>query len=151
MKKYLLLITVLISSHCFSQRNYPQKVLTDFDTHCKKEWTKRGELDKEMYNYCVEREKEGYDKMKRLEVKYKNYNWLQNLKSNIITEWTKAGVTEWRMVGYTLEKEIDAFLDIQYGLAHNEFSKLKYENCYAYWKTSNPAKYWSMTLFCLKN
>jgi hypothetical protein len=132
-------------------QNYPQKVLADFDAHCKKEWTKRGVLDKRMYDYCVKQEKEGYDKMKYLEEKYKKYSWLQDLKSSIITEWTNAGVTRWRMVGYTLEKEIDAYLDIQYGLTHSEFSKSKYESCYSKWKKSRPDCYWSMTLHCLKN
>lgn len=150
--KIFFLIISLILFYQFSMgQSYPQKVLTDCDSYCKKEWTKRGELDERMYNYCVQKEKEGYDKMRGLEQKHKSYPWVEKLKNDIITKWSKSGVTQWQMVGYNLEKEIDAYLDIEYGLNNGEFEKDVYNTCYSKWEEAYPPSIWTMTLNCLKN
>ena len=153
-KIYQFLIVIIAINFTFipfsKAQTYPKTVLKDMDTHCRAEWTKRGELDKRMYDYCIKQEKEGYDEMLYIIEKNKNYEWLQDLKSDIIIKWTKAGVTQWRMVGYALEQELDAYLDLQYGLSHGEFNKADYNVCYTKWRESKPADVWGMTLHCLK-
>ena len=150
-KNISLIISLILLCQFTHGQNYPQKVLTDCDSHCKKEWTKRGVLNERLYNYCIEREKAGYDKMRELEQKYTSFTWVEKLKNDIITYWTKAGVTEWQMVGFSLEKEIDAYLDIDYGLKNGEFKKDDYNACFSKWKEARPESVWTMTRYCLKN
>ena len=149
-KNFPLIISLTLFCQFTHGQNYPQKVLTDCDSHCKKEWTKRGVLDEKMYNYCIGQEKEGYDKMRELEQKYSSFTWVEKLKNDIIKQWTEAGVTQWRMVGAILEKEIDAYLDIDYGLKNGEFKKDVYNACYSEWIEASPASVWSMTRYCLQ-
>ena len=150
-KIFFLIITLILFFEFSNAQTYPQEVMKDINSHCKKKWTKRGALDQEMFDYCVTQEKEGYDNLKFLETKYKSFEWLKNLENSIKLYWTKEGIIDWEMVHYSLNNEIEAFLNIEYGLSHGEFKKETYNSCYAMWKESSPQSVWSMTEYCLKN
>jgi hypothetical protein len=134
-----------------SAQNYPNDVLEDAQIHCKNESTKRGVLDQKMYDYLFKLELEGYDNLVIIEKKYKEYQWLFDLKKNIITKWTKAGITQWRMVYFNLNDEIDAYHDLDYGLKHSEFDKAKYDLIFKKYIITFPDSYWTMIRYQLKN
>ena len=134
-----------------NKNKYPKDVIDDAQAYSKELYTKRGKLDQEMYDYSVKEELKGYDELLNLELKYKKYSWIDSLKNNIIKKWTKAGVTNWSMVGAGLRNEIDAFLDLEYGLKNGEIDKEKYNLKYKEWYIGSPEKYWSMIRYSLKN
>ena len=130
---------------------YPQNVINDAKAYCKDHYTKRGVLDQRMYEYCFNEQLERYDELLTLESKYKNYTWIGSLKESIIKKWTKAGVTQWDMVEASLRNEVDAYLDLDYGLKNGEIDKEKYDLKYAEWFKASPEGYWSMIRYSLKS
>lgn len=152
MKTKLVIIFALVFTALFSFCNaqtYPKEILADFEKHCKKENTKKGELNQEMYDYCIKQEMEGYDNLKFLESKYKDLSWLTDLEVKIKEYWTKEGVVNWQMVNYNLDKEIEASSEVEYGLKQGDFKKDYLSYCKEEWKNSE--SFWTMTLSCLKD
>ncbi len=134
-----------------NKNKYPKEVIENVQAFCKKEYTKRGHLDIEMYDFMVKEHLKSYDELLILESKYKNYSWIDSLKNNIIKKHTKAGVTNWMMVNARLEAEIDAFLDLEYGLKNGEIDKEKYNLLYKKWYSPSSDLYWSIIQMYLKD
>lgn len=119
------------------------------DAFCREEWTKRGELDTSMFNYCAAQEKEGHAKMLAALKKFGKNDWMTTLFPAIWEEWTKRGVTQYRMVGHSVAQQGDAFLDFQYEQKQPKLDATKMGRCVAEWQAH--ASRWTQTMYCYKN
>ena len=116
--------------------------------YCREQWTKRGELDSHMFNYCVGQETKGYAEIVRALKKSGKQPWMASLFPNIWEKWSKRGVTQYSMVAYNLKNEADKFLDYQYEQKQPGFNGLKMSRCEDQWE-SNDSR-WTMTMHCYK-
>src|SRR5690606_12980013 len=96
--------------YSFSEDNVNKK--------CSNKWTKRGELDVRMFDYCKRKQKESYTELLHLISEINNdevFSKFFNDKFKLIWNyWTKQGITDYSMVKYTLYKEYDAYKDFLY-------------------------------------
>lgn len=86
------------------------------DSHriCSEEWTKRGELDRRMYNYCMEQQSEAYQELLVLH-KYADQAFYADTAFPYCSkEWTKRGITNVRMTVYCLNQEVEGIRDVMY-------------------------------------
>ena len=107
-----LLLLILLAPLLANSATFPSKESARSGEHCKSEWTKRGQLDQRMYDYCMKKEGEGYAEALILMEKYKNQPWIQDAINFSIKEWTKAGVRQDSMVKFSMAK---MGCSIQYG------------------------------------
>ena len=118
MRKALLIISCLtFTSSVFadapklkSKENYK----SDSQQICTKKWTKRGELDHKMYNYCIKYQMEGYERVKGLHVYADQYFYSNVAYPYCINKWTKRGLVDTSMLAYCLENEIEGIQDVMY-------------------------------------
>jgi hypothetical protein len=108
----------------------PPEAIDQYKAHCAEEWTKRGVLNAEMFDYCVSQEQDGYAKMVEVINKYSSRPWIQALLDHIVHQWTKRGVRQDSMVGYNLSLETDAYEDMVYETKQPSFNKDKMTACY---------------------
>lgn len=118
------------------------------ETFCRDQWTKRGELNGQMFGFCLGQERDGYRDIPTTLKKFGKYPWMDTLFPAIWEKWTKRGVTQYRMVGYDLKKECDKFLDYQYERKQPSYDSAKLASCLEQW-ADNTAR-WSMTMYCYK-
>jgi hypothetical protein len=87
---------------------------SDSQRICKDKWTKRGELDSRMFDYCMKQKAEAYEQLRSLQ-KYSNQRFYSEVAFPYCnSEWTKRGVTDTRMLVYCLENEIEGIKDVEY-------------------------------------
>ena len=77
--------------------------------HCTEQWTKRGNLDLKMYDYCMERQEEGYSEALLLREKYANLSDIDDISDYAVRKWLRAREYQYEMVAYEIENQIDAF------------------------------------------
>jgi hypothetical protein len=118
------------------------------EQYCRNEWTKRGELNTQMYSHCAQKEKDGYDKMATVIRDHSDFDWVETLMPKIWEQWSKRGVTHYSMVAYCLDKEIEAFKDYNYERKQVIFDSGKMSSCESQWRQSESR--WSMTVYCYK-
>ena len=108
---------LLLSSITFAaepQLKSKAEYKSDSQQICVKNWTKRGELDRRMYNHCMEGQMEGYDKVKDLH-QYANQDFYSKTAyPYCLKNWTKRGVVDTRMLAHCLEQEIEGIEDVMY-------------------------------------
>jgi hypothetical protein len=73
---------------------------------CRDQWTKRGELDDQMYRFCVKRAHEGYLDFVHAINEYKNERRLVNF---VQSKWTKRGIRNDALMGFEMKMQIDKF------------------------------------------
>ena len=56
-----------------------------FNAKCKEDWTKRGKLNTDMYNYCANSQREGLQNIKDIKNKYSELNWVKDAES--VYQW----------------------------------------------------------------
>lgn len=115
------------------------------DTHCANEWTKRGTLNKMMFEFCKRTEKKAHANLVTLVEKYKDdhkWQWIDKSLPSIWNKWTKRGVTRYQMVHYELNLEVEALLDIQYEANEPTFDKDKMQSC------ANQYNTWQLVKYC---
>ena len=144
--KILLSFVILGFSLNLGAQNFPSKESAKSERYCEKEWTKRGVLDREMYQFCLEGEYNGYQEAILLIQKYKSQPWIQQVIDNAIAEWTKAGVRVDSMVHFTISQNIDAWEDLVYESKQPAFDKGKFKRCQKEWGVA-----FNMVSFCYKN
>ena len=125
-----------------------QNTEANIDEFCRSEWTKRGALDARMYEHCRRRQREGLQDISHLKQQYVTFDWLVEAEQAIVTKWTKRGIVDYAMVHFSLNREVEAYLDLAYGLNHGQFRRSDFESCYARWARQKD-KQWGMTLYCL--
>ncbi|RRS07221.1 hypothetical protein EAG18_18370 [Pseudoalteromonas sp. J010] len=118
MTKFFLLISVFSFSGVVLAETPKLKSKDDYrnDSHqiCVKKWTKRNELDRRMYNHCMEGQMEGYEKVKELHLYADQDFYSKTAYPYCIKNWTKRGVVDTRMLAHCLEKEVEGIKDVMY-------------------------------------
>jgi len=117
------------------------------ESNCKEHSTTRGELDVGMYNGCVEHQKDGLDKLKKLRKKYGKFNWYDSTEKYCINQWTKRGAIDIFMVYYTMNRQIEGYLDVEY-FRKQGISSIVNE-CLAE-NSRNEYIDWALTSYCIK-
>jgi len=86
----------------------------DSNNICTKNWTKRGDLDQRMYDYCMEGQMKGYDKLISLH-EYADQGFYSEIAyPHCLREWTKRGVVDTRMLSHCLDDEVEGVKDVDY-------------------------------------
>ena len=86
------------------------------DSHkiCHDKWTKRGELDRRMYNYCMQMQMDGYNELVQLH-QYANQDFYSKTAFPYCQDkWTNRGVTDTRMMAHCLNQEVEGIKDVMY-------------------------------------
>ena len=118
MKKYLVLLSLFLLPNITyaeqPQLKSKEEYKSDSQQICVKNWTKRGELDRRMYNHCLEGQMDGYDKVKNLH-QYADQDFYSNTAyPYCLKNWTKREVVDTRMLAHCLEKEVEGIKDVMY-------------------------------------
>jgi len=141
-RKITTLILLILFSFSYSANNteadiktkvFPKYNASHSESYCADRWTKRGELDRRMYNFCLDQEEEGWFEAKGLYYKYIDYPWIDTLLDFSIEKWSERGIIQYRMVGYQMGIEIEGYLDIEYLKKNNKVKKSTLEYCSNKW------------------
>lgn len=111
----------------------PNESSGNHNERCKNDHTKRGVLDKEMYEYCMEREHEAYLNFISKANQYKENNWIQSAIDFVIEKNTKRGVRDDSQVNYRLDSITEGFENIKYAMKQQNSNNSKMESCYSHW------------------
>jgi hypothetical protein len=144
-KKFLLMLSAVLFSMLACAATFPSRESARSDEHCKSEWTKRGQLDQRMYDYCMKKEGDGYAEALILMDKYKSQPWIQDVVNFSIKEWTKSGVRQDSMVKFSMAKIIDGWEDMAYESKQPGFNKAKLQLCQNKWGVQ-----FNMVAYCYK-
>ena len=91
-----------------------EKYEKDSQQICYQKWNKRGELDRRMYNHCMEGQSDGYKDVKNLH-QYVDQSFYSNTAFPYCRDrWTKRGVANTRMMAHCLNKELEGIKDVMY-------------------------------------
>jgi hypothetical protein len=126
----------------------------DFDRNlasntCSEKWTKRGELDSKMFDYCMEQQTEGFEDTLQLYSKYKKINDIDAIVAFAAEKWLKRSDYQYEMVAFEIKKQTDAILDLAYDLKAGKYSEAEVGPCVQKWVDSNEPQ-WDMVVYCLK-
>lgn len=88
------------------------------DRSCMEQWSKRGVVDVEMENYCINEEREGYARLTETARKIGGFSWGKPLFDAQSAKWTKRGVVDYNEVNYILSRDYDAYLNLKYAYTH---------------------------------
>ncbi|MBX7096445.1 MAG: hypothetical protein K1X89_01920 [Myxococcaceae bacterium] len=122
--------------------------LSQSENICREKWTKRGDLDRRMFAYCVGREREGYAAVVAALKKFGKHDWIASLFPAIWAKWTTGGNTLYSQVGFNLEQQGDAFLDYEFARKEANFDSAKMTACETEWGEHDSR--WTMTMYCYK-
>ena len=119
MKESLVLLSLFLLSSIVYAEEYPllkseAEYKSDAQEICMKEWTKRGELDYRMYEYCLEQQMDGYIKLLNFHQYLSKDFYSKFAYPYCIKKWTKRGVVDTRMLAHCLEQEVEGFKDVIY-------------------------------------
>ncbi len=146
MKKNLLCALLILLSISASAATFPSMESGRYRESCEEDWTKKGVIDQNMVNFCVQNKTEGYYKAKQIIKKFENQKWIQEAIDLSIKRWTKKGMRNDLMVANSLEIITDGFEELVLESKKTGFSKAKYDKCYASWKAD-----FGMVWHCYKN
>ena len=124
----------------------PSENKAGYDKLCRDDWTKRGILNNEMYDYCMNQQRDGYIEFREAVDKYKDAIWIQALVDYAVNEWTKRDVRNDQMVAYEVKRQEDGFEDLAYEVKQAAFNKQKFDTCLDTW-----AIQFHMVMSCYKD
>lgn len=81
---------------------------------CYEKWTKRGNLNREMYNYCIGSQMDGYRELLQLHKYAEQPFYSETSFPYCEKKWTKRGVSDVRMMAHCLNQEVDGIKDVMY-------------------------------------
>lgn len=122
--------------------------------YCSDEWTKRGVLDKNMFDYCMERQREGYNEALDLYARYSSgadsIPEINQLLAYADEEWGsgRRGEYQFNMVAHEFERQIEGYLDVKYLIDTGKVSDSKLSSCKEKWLRSEPN--WNMVAYCIE-
>ena len=156
MKKFasalLIAANVIVGTNqLVAAQTIPQFNTAAAEMQCSEKWTKRGVLDANMYNYCMERQSEGYLKANEYVAKYSQVPFLKEIIAAAEDTWLKPHDYQYEMLAYVIEKEGEAFLDVTYDVETGKYSQEQFAVCSDKWFQRSDSPKWSMVRFCLKN
>ena len=122
---------------------------SNIEKFCAEEWTRRGQLNTEMFEFCSKLQLDGWNEVKNLLEQYQSQPWIPSLSAYSLDKWTERGVINYQMYGYTIKKEIEGYLDIEYLKKEGSVTADKIKICETKWlKPESPQ--FSMVFYCLK-
>ena len=124
----------------------PDISLSDVISLCKETWTKRGVLDQDMYDYCMDSQSDSWIDLKYLLNQSKDIPGLNNILQYAINQWYKND--GWEMVLYEVNQQKEGYLDVEY-LMSNGGSEDLLQNCKGQW-LSKAEPQWNMVIYCLE-
>jgi len=145
----LLLLAFLVSGLASASEQEKSATEVNINKHCSAEWTKRGKLDTEMYNYCAGNQRESLSDLRHLKSEIGSLDWYPAAEGAIWKKWTTRGVTDYALVHYELKSEHESYLNILYSISQKTVDKTKLQRCRADWQT--PYVQWSLIEYCLNN
>ena len=118
---------------------------------CEDKWTKRGELDQKMFNYCMRQQSDGHDKALSLEAKHsvngsKPVELFDQVIQFSLEKWAKPSKYQMNMVAYEMEKQVEGFLDVDYLVSQGKTDAGLVNQCRTKWLPQ-----WNMVAYCLEN
>ena len=120
--------------------------------HCNKPWTKRGEKNVRMFNYCMKKQQDGF---KNLAVLYKKMagevNWTDKALKDISKSWIKRGIPQYNMIHYQLNNQYESFLDLKYAKKNKEYPDAKFQKCENHGANFDFANRHTQIMYCLKH
>lgn len=117
--------------------------------YCEDQWTKRGNLDRKMYNYCMERQVDGYNDAMSLMKKYSSIADIDKIANYSVRKWLKARQYQYEMVAYEMERQIDSFLNVAYGVKSGDYTEADVLPCLSKWYRGDKPQ-WDMVAYCLE-
>lgn len=82
---------------------------------CAEDWTKRGVLDRRMFDHCYEQQSDAYFELVELDKENAHQRFYANTSfPHCVSEWTKRGVPNPRMMAHCLNNEIEGILDVMH-------------------------------------
>jgi len=124
----------------------PSEESGNHDGWCKDKWTKRGELNQQMYNHCMQRAHEGYLSVVSLAQSYANQAWIQDAINDAVKEWTNRGMRPDDMVHFALKTITEGYEDLTYMAKQPGWNKGKYQACAQKWGIK-----YNMVVVCYKD
>jgi len=119
MKTYPIALLILVSTS-FAFASPPtlkskSEYQSDSEQICAKDWTKRGELDQRMYDYCLGGQMDGYAELSEQVSQYGAQAFFTDVSyPYCANEWTERGVVNTRMIAHCLGQEIEGWKDVEY-------------------------------------
>ncbi|KAF0171776.1 MAG: Uncharacterized protein FD162_2860 [Rhodobacteraceae bacterium] len=117
---------------------------------CAEQWTKRGQTDKQMFRYCMTKQREGHDRATDLYRKYSTIKSIDAIVRYASEKWLTRREYQYDMVAYEIEKQGEAFLDVAFDYNAKKYSDPEVEACIGKWIRSDEPQ-WDMVAYCLKN
>lgn len=120
--------------------------------YCEDEWTERGVLDSRMFNYCMERQVDGYHEALDLFNRYSNVEPVQLIDDIVLyalDRWATRREYQMNMVAYEIERQGEAYLNIAYEVNSGNVSQQALNNCTSQWLRPGEPE-WSMVEYCLE-
>lgn len=145
MKHQVIVLAAFLCLTGAQAATFPSHESARSDELCKAQWTKRGELDQGMYDYCMERESEGYDEALLLIKRYNQQPWIQAVIDFAIKKWTKTGIRQDSMVHYAIQQMTEGWEDLAYEAKQPQFNPHKYQSCLGKWGIQ-----FDMVMYCYK-
>lgn len=143
-----MLITTLILLPLFVHAG---DLASDADSFCKEQWTKAGELDHGMYEYCRKEQKNGFTDAENFRLQYGTLSWFKtHVQNQCIQQWTKAGIIQQNMVAYCYKQQLDAYKELSYQSTQPGYNSGLAEACFRHWSGSGKEVF-NMTAYCYKN
>jgi hypothetical protein len=104
------------TGHCVTSGN-ENAALPDFNDEkmtslCSEKWSKRGVLDEDMFNYCMNRKTDSYGDLNYLLGQSSDVPGLGNILQYGINYWYED--EGWDMVLYEVKQQIEGYLDVEY-------------------------------------
>ena len=100
---------ICCSGNAISLPNYNSSLMSQF---CKDKWSKRGVLDKFMYDFCLEQNEDYYKDLKYTLSINQKIPGLDKILENAIQKWYRKWA--WWMVSVEVNSHIEGYLDVQY-------------------------------------
>lgn len=120
MFKFRLLLLGIISTSVVATANANQlksdeEYKADSDVLCKEQWTKRGELNSRMYQYCMSKKMDGLAELKHLHKTYNSQRFYSDIAyPHCVDKWTQRDIADASMLSYCLTQEVEGYKDYEY-------------------------------------
>ena len=115
----MVLFTMMLSFSLFVMADTPslkskEAYERDSQQICYSKWNKRGELDRRMFDHCMEGQMDGYDELQHLHQFADQSFYSETSFPYCRDKWTKRGVSDTRMMAHCLNQEIEGIRDVMY-------------------------------------
>ena len=91
MKEKIFFALFYMLSISVSAATFPSMESGRYREYCEERETKKGVINQQLMNFCIDHQKEGYYKALKVIKKFENQKWIQDVINDSIKQWTKKG------------------------------------------------------------